>query len=112
MNNTTKSDNNKHWHHSEHAKTGKHTGNTKNDKEKGKIKMTKTTIKDHENENRLCYRKLLSTKSGYPLYHHAFFVTERGEWAVVQQGINTDDNSARRYHMLPYLRQTLCYKYM
>ena len=38
--------------------------------------------------------------SGYPLYHHAFFVTERGEWAVVQQGINTEDKSARRYHWL------------
>jgi len=59
MNDTTKSDHNKHWYHSEHAKTGKHTGNTKNDKEKGKIKITKTTIKDHKNENRLCYRNLL-----------------------------------------------------
>ena len=37
---------------------------------------------------------------GYPLYHHAFFVTENGTWAVVQQGINTVDRSARRYHWL------------
>jgi hypothetical protein len=37
---------------------------------------------------------------GYPLYHHAFFVTENGEWAVVQQGINAEDRSARRYHWL------------
>ena len=41
-----------------------------------------------------------AVQAGYPLYHHAFFVTERGEWAVVQQGINTDDKSARRYHWL------------
>jgi len=65
MNNTTKSDHNKHWYNSEHAKTGKHSGNTKNDKEKGKIKMTKTTIKDHKNENRVCSKILLDPKSGY-----------------------------------------------
>ena len=41
-----------------------------------------------------------AVQAGYPLYHHAFFVTEHGEWAVVQQGINTDDKSARRYHWL------------
>lgn len=41
-----------------------------------------------------------AVQAGYPLYHHAFFVTEHGEWAVVQQGINTDNKSARRYHWL------------
>ena len=41
-----------------------------------------------------------AVQAGYPLYHHAFFVTEKGTWAVVQQGINTDDKSARRYHWL------------
>jgi hypothetical protein len=41
-----------------------------------------------------------AVQAGYPLYHHAFFVTERGEWAVVQQGINAEDRSARRYHWL------------
>ena len=41
-----------------------------------------------------------AVQAGYPLYHHAFFVTEKGEWAVVQQGINAEDKSARRYHWL------------
>lgn len=41
-----------------------------------------------------------AVQAGYPLYHHAFFVTERGEWVVVQQGINAKDKSARRYHWL------------
>ncbi len=41
-----------------------------------------------------------AVQAGYPLYHHAFFVTEKGTWAVVQQGINTKDKSARRYHWL------------
>ena len=39
-------------------------------------------------------------QAGYPLYHHAFFVTETGSWCVIQQGINTQDRTARRYHWL------------
>lgn len=39
-------------------------------------------------------------QAGYPLYHHSFFITERGEWAVVQQGMNAKDRTARRYHWL------------
>ncbi|MEM1550679.1 MAG: DUF763 domain-containing protein [Candidatus Bathyarchaeia archaeon] len=39
-------------------------------------------------------------QAGYHLYHHAFFVTEDGEWAVVQQGMNLNDKTARRYHWL------------
>jgi hypothetical protein len=39
-------------------------------------------------------------QTGYPLYHHAFFLTETGKWAVVQQGMNTMDRTARRYHWL------------
>jgi hypothetical protein len=41
-----------------------------------------------------------AVQAGYPLYHQAFFVTEKGTWAVIQQGINTEDKSARRYHWL------------
>jgi hypothetical protein len=37
-------------------------------------------------------------QDGYQLYHHAFFFTERGDWAVVQQGMN--ESFARRYHWL------------
>jgi len=37
-------------------------------------------------------------QDGYQLYHHCFFFTEKGDWAVVQQGMNTD--YARRYHWL------------
>jgi hypothetical protein len=39
-------------------------------------------------------------QAGYPLYHHAFFVAEDGEWAVIQQGMCTRDRTARRYHWL------------
>jgi len=39
-------------------------------------------------------------QAGYPLYHHAFFITEDGKWAVVQQGMSLQDRTARRYHWL------------
>ncbi|MEM5883084.1 MAG: DUF763 domain-containing protein [Candidatus Aenigmatarchaeota archaeon] len=35
----------------------------------------------------------------YPLYHHTFFFTEKF-WVVVQQGMNTENNTARRYHWI------------
>ena len=37
-------------------------------------------------------------QDSYQLYHHCFFLTEKGGWAVVQQGMN--DSYARRYHWL------------
>lgn len=39
-------------------------------------------------------------QAGYPLYHHAFFLSEDGKWAVIQQGMNVNDRTARRYHWL------------
>lgn len=39
-------------------------------------------------------------QSGAPLYHHTFFTNKEGNWAVIQQGMNTKDNSARRYHWM------------
>jgi len=35
---------------------------------------------------------------GFQIYLHSFVVTEAGEWAVVQQGLNGDRGTARRYH--------------
>lgn len=39
-------------------------------------------------------------QSGHPLYHHVTFISEDGEWAIVQQGMNVQDRTARRYHWL------------
>jgi hypothetical protein len=41
-----------------------------------------------------------AVQSGHQLYHHSFFLTAGGEWAVVQQGMRASDRSARRYHWL------------
>jgi hypothetical protein len=35
---------------------------------------------------------------GFQIYLHSFVVTEGGEWAVVQQGLNDQTGLARRYH--------------
>ena len=39
-------------------------------------------------------------QAGYQLYHHTFFVAENKKWAVVQQGMDPRDRTARRYHWL------------
>jgi hypothetical protein len=41
-----------------------------------------------------------AVQDGYRLYHHAFAFTAGGSWAVVQQGMNPADRTARRYHWL------------
>lgn len=62
-----------------------------------------TTAKTHH----LRYASRITAKvdntaiqAGYPLYHHTILITEKGEWAVVQQGMCTKDRTARRYHWL------------
>jgi uncharacterized protein len=37
-------------------------------------------------------------QAGYQIYHHAFFFTKNGAWTVIQQGMNIQNQSARRYH--------------
>jgi len=37
-------------------------------------------------------------QDGFQIYLHTFIVTDEGEWAVVQQGMNDETGMARRYH--------------
>ncbi len=40
-------------------------------------------------------------QDGYQLYHHTFFLdTEQGNWTVVQQGMNEETRTSRRYHWI------------
>jgi hypothetical protein len=41
-----------------------------------------------------------AVQDGYQLYHHVFFFTAEGDWAVVQQGMSDATRMARRYHWL------------
>ena len=59
------------------------------------------------NPDQLIYASKMSAKvdntavqDGYQLYHHTFIFTSKGDWAVIQQGMNTNTKRARRYHWL------------
>ena len=39
-----------------------------------------------------------AVQDGFDVYHHSFFFTLDGGWAVVQQGMNERSGMARRYH--------------
>ncbi len=39
-------------------------------------------------------------QDAYQLYHHSFFVSERGDWCVIQQGLNPGNRYPMRYHWL------------
>ncbi|MEM7819923.1 MAG: DUF763 domain-containing protein [Candidatus Aenigmatarchaeota archaeon] len=56
---------------------------------------------------RLIYSSKMSAKidnaciqDGYNLYHHVFIFNEKGKWCVIQQGMNSKNHYARRYHWL------------
>ena len=60
---------------------------------------------DVKTSNSLVYNSRMSAKvdssllqDGYQIYHHSFFFSKNGSWAVVQQGMNTGNQTARRYH--------------
>lgn len=55
--------------------------------------------------DRLVYSSKMSAKvdtsliqDSFQLYHHCFVLSEKGKWAVIQQGMN--DRYARRYHWI------------
>lgn len=39
-----------------------------------------------------------AVQDGFQLYQHNFILSDEGDWAVVQQGMNVLEKSARRYH--------------
>lgn len=50
-----------------------------------------------------------AVQDGYQIYHHTFIFNNRGQWAVVQQGMNEQNGWARRYHWLSTtLRDFVC----
>jgi hypothetical protein len=41
-----------------------------------------------------------AVQDGFDLYLHGFVVADDGQWTVIQQGMNGDSRTARRYHWL------------
>ncbi len=84
----------------------------------GKGKASRNTLSDidtigeklrlsGEKIDELKYASRISAKvdnaciqDGYQLYHHSMVISEHGEWAVIQQGMNPSNRYARRYHWL------------
>ena len=77
---------------------GKHSRNTPNE-------LVQVAEKTGLNGFELVRSSKLSAKvdntaiqDGFSIYLHSFFLTDDGEWAVVQQGMNDATGYARRYH--------------
>lgn len=80
----------------------------------GKGKTSRKTPEEIERSNlstnkikKLKYASKISAKvdsnlvqDDYVLYHHGFFYNDKGRYAIVQQGMNTETSMARRYHWL------------
>jgi uncharacterized protein len=39
-------------------------------------------------------------QDGYSLYHHVILFDQHGDWTIIQQGMNTINRMARRYHWI------------
>ena len=63
--------------------------------------FTNSKIKEFQYASRMC-AKIDNTaiQDGHKLYHHVFLFTEKAKWAVIQQGMDSNINYARRYHWL------------
>lgn len=44
-------------------------------------------------------------QDGFQIYHHNFLFSKSGDWAVIQQGMNLQDQTARRYHWIGGLKK-------
>lgn len=69
------------------------------------IALAEKGIIEKDKADLLIYNSKMTAKvdssliqDGYQIYHHCFFISENGKWAVVQQGMNTLSQTARRYH--------------
>ncbi|MBP1746379.1 MAG: hypothetical protein H6Q54_994 [Deltaproteobacteria bacterium] len=51
--------------------------------------------------SRLCAKiDNAAIQDGHTIYHHTFLLTKKGEWAIIQQGMNGAERTARRYQWL------------
>ena len=67
--------------------------------------MIKSTGLGEDVSGKLIYASRMAAKvdnavlqDGYTIYHQLILFTEKGEWAVIQQGMNAETGYARRYH--------------
>lgn len=77
---------------------GKHSRNTPNEL----LKIAEITGLDGEvlvRSSKLAAKvDNTAIQDGYQIYLHSFIVSDEGDWAVIQQGMNDNNGYARRYH--------------
>jgi len=80
---------------------GKTSRNTLSEIEKANFSLSSNSVKKLQYSSRMAAKvDNACVQDGYQLYHHCFIFTERGDWAVVQQGKTHELAYARRYHWL------------
>jgi len=66
-----------------------------------KLRLTDAQVADLKYASRLSAKvDNACIQDGYQLYHHTMIISEKGDWAVIQQGMNPEERYARRYHWL------------
>jgi len=64
-----------------------------------RAELTQSKINSLEYNSRMAAKVDSSLiQDGFQIYHHSFFFSRNGVWAVVQQGMNEKNVTARRYH--------------
>ncbi len=71
--------------------------------------MTKTLVRNSKMSAKVDSSLV---QDGYQLYHHVFFFSKNGAWAVVQQGMNTKNKTARRYHWHDVLKKDINHNFV
>ncbi|MBI1971617.1 MAG: DUF763 domain-containing protein [Candidatus Wildermuthbacteria bacterium] len=65
----------------------------------GKLRLPPSRVENLEYNSRMAAKvDSALIQDGYQIYHHSFFFSRGGAWTVVQQGMNIQSQSARRYH--------------
>jgi len=63
--------------------------------------ISESKARELERASRLAARVDTSAvQAGYQLYHQAIFLDHKGNWTLVQQGMNPSNKTARRYHWI------------
>jgi len=62
-----------------------------NDEESEKLTRTSRLVAKIDNS---------ALQDGYSIYHHAMIISRNRSWTIIQQGMNINENMARRYHWL------------
>ena len=63
------------------------------------LNLSESTVKELEKASRLAAKvDSAMLQDGYQLYHHSLIISNDGRWCIIQQGMNVENKTARRYH--------------